>query len=177
MTMRLWEKRSRRRARWPSLREAAGVIARVDDTSRHAFVDRRSAPNLERDARWARTHAQAGTHARTDAFTVVHMAKTPSWKRKDSPIGRRGPRKANPKYKRRSRQPWTTEEVKELKALVRQNTPTGVLSLKLQRPPAAIRSKAQREGISLRPANRSPYSRRRHTGAKARGRAGRRRAA
>jgi hypothetical protein len=40
------------------------------------------------------------------------------------------------------------------------NTPTGVLSLKLQRPEAAIRSKAQREGISLKPANRSPYNRR-----------------
>jgi len=35
------------------------------------------------------------------------------------------------------------------------------LSLKLQRPEAAIRSKAQREGISLAPANRSPYNRRR----------------
>jgi hypothetical protein len=30
----------------------------------------------------------------------------------------------------------------------------------LQRPVAAIRSKAQREGISLKPANRSPYNRR-----------------
>jgi hypothetical protein len=36
-----------------------------------------------------------------------------------------------------------------------------LISLKLQRPPAAIRSKAQRERISLRPVNRSPYSRRR----------------
>jgi len=98
----------------------------------------------------------------------VHMARTStrtaSWKRPGSPIGQRGPRKANPKYKRRSREPWTPAEVKQLKALAKQNTPTGVLSLKLQRPPAAIRSKAQREGISLRPANRSPYSRRRATG-------------
>jgi hypothetical protein len=31
----------------------------------------------------------------------------------------------------------------------------GVISLKLERPEAAIRSKAQREGISLRPVNRS----------------------
>jgi hypothetical protein len=50
--------------------------------------------------------------------------------------------------------------VARLKSLARQNTPTGVLSLKLKRPPAAIRSKARREGISLRPANRSPYNRR-----------------
>ena len=83
-----------------------------------------------------------------------------SWKRAGSPIGRKGPRKANPKYKRRSGQPWEKEELKELKSLAKGNTPTGVISLKLQRPPAAIRSKAQREGISLRPVNRSPYNRR-----------------
>src|SRR4051794_11383605 len=90
-----------------------------------------------------------------------HMARTPNWRRPGSPIGRKGPRKANPKYKRRSREPWSQDEIKELKSLAKRNTPTGVLSLKLQRPPAAIRSKAQREGISLKPANRSPYNRRR----------------
>ena len=88
------------------------------------------------------------------------MAK-PAWKRPGSPIGKTGPRKANPKYKRRLGQPWTAREVTELKSLARKNTPTGVLSLKLGRPEAAIRSKAQREGISLRPTNRSPYNRRR----------------
>lgn len=82
-----------------------------------------------------------------------------SWKRPGSPIGRRGPRKANPAYRRRAGEPWTAEEVRRLKGLAKVNTPTGVLSLKLKRPPAAIRSKAQREGISLRPTNRSPYSR------------------
>ena len=83
-----------------------------------------------------------------------------AWKRPGSPIGKKGPRKANPKYKRRLGEPWTAGEVRELKTLARQNTPTGVLSLKLGRPPTAIRSKAQREGISLRPVNRSPYNRR-----------------
>jgi hypothetical protein len=82
-----------------------------------------------------------------------------NWKRPGSPIGKKGPRKANPKYKRRSGEPWETKEIKELKSLAKQNTPTGVISVKLQRPIAAIRSKAQREGISLRPTNRSPYSR------------------
>ncbi|MFC7696340.1 hypothetical protein ACFQX9_06360 [Bradyrhizobium sp. GCM10028915] len=48
----------------------------------------------------------------------------------------------------------------KLKQLAKGNTPTGVMSIKLQRPVAAIRSKAQREGISLRPVNRSPYNRR-----------------
>ena len=83
-----------------------------------------------------------------------------AWKRPGSPIGRKGPRKANPKYKRRAREPWSPDDLKDLKALARQNTPTGVISLKLRRPVAAIRSKAQREGISLNPVNRSPYSRR-----------------
>lgn len=83
-----------------------------------------------------------------------------AWKRPGSPIGRTGPRKANPKYKRKLGQPWSDEEVKELRTLAKGNTPTGVMSLKLQRPEAAIRSKAHREGISLKPANRSPYNRR-----------------
>jgi len=105
----------------------------------------------------------AGTNLRRWAFISIWrliMAKTASWKRPGSPIGRKGPRKANPKYKRRAGEPWSTAEVKELRTLARGNTPTGVLSLKLERPPAAIRSKAQREGISLKPANRSPYNRR-----------------
>jgi hypothetical protein len=84
----------------------------------------------------------------------------PAWKKPGSPIGKKGPRKANPKYKRRSREPWTPQEVRELRSLAKGNTPTGVISLKLQRPPTAIRSKAQREGISLKPINRSPYNRR-----------------
>lgn len=86
-----------------------------------------------------------------------------AWKRPDSPIGKKGPRKTNPKYKRRSREPWSAQEVKQLRQLAKANTPTGVISLKLQRPPGSISSKAQREGISLRPTNRSPYNRRKTT--------------
>ena len=88
------------------------------------------------------------------------MARKADWKRPGSPIGRKGPRTANPKYKRRAGEPWTAQEVRELKSLAKRNTPTGVLSVKLQRPLAAIRSKAQREHISLRPTNQSPYNRR-----------------
>ena len=73
---------------------------------------------------------------------------------------KKGPRKANPKYKQRSGAPWTGKDVTDLKSYARGNTPVGVMSLKLRRPPAAIRSKAQREGISLNPVNRSPYNRR-----------------
>ena len=83
-----------------------------------------------------------------------------AWKRPGSPIGKKGSRKVSPSYKRRSRQPWSTTDVNKLKQLAKGNTPTGVMSLKLQRPIAAIRSKAQRERISLRPVNRSPYDRR-----------------
>ena len=81
-------------------------------------------------------------------------------KRPGSPIGKKGPRKANPIYKRRLGKPWSKEDLRELKALAKENTPTGVLSVKLQRPETAIRAKAHREGISLRPTNRSPYNRR-----------------
>ena len=84
----------------------------------------------------------------------------PSWERPGSPIGRTGPRSASPKYKRKLGHPWSDEEVGQLRVLAKGNTPTGVLSLKLQRPEAAIRSKARREGISLKPINRSPYNRR-----------------
>ena len=83
-----------------------------------------------------------------------------AWKHPGSPIGKKGPRKANPSYKRRLRQPWSTADVRMLKQLAKGNTPTGVMSIKLQRPVAAIRSKAHREGISLRPVNRAPYNRR-----------------
>ncbi|WP_050631123.1 hypothetical protein [Bradyrhizobium viridifuturi] len=90
------------------------------------------------------------------------MAKA-AWKRPGSPIGKKGARKANPKYKRRSRQPWTDKEVSQLRSLAKANTPTGVISLKMERPKGSIASKAQREGISLRPINRSPYNRRKTT--------------
>ena len=85
---------------------------------------------------------------------------TAAWKRPGSPIGKKGARKKNPVYKRRAREPWSDGEIRQLKQLAKGNTPTGVISLKLKRPPAAIRSKAQREGISLAPINRSPYTRR-----------------
>jgi hypothetical protein len=82
--------------------------------------------------------------------------KTAAWKRPGSPIGRRGPRKANPRYKRHTREPWERADVQALRQLARQNTPTRVIGLKLGRTATAVRGKAQREGISLKPTNRSP---------------------
>ena len=55
---------------------------------------------------------------------------------------------------------WTPQEVDELKKLVRENTPTRVIGLKLGRTENAIYSKASDEGVSLKPTNQSPYNRR-----------------
>lgn len=46
------------------------------------------------------------------------MAKA-AWKRPGSPIGRKGPRKENPAYKRRAREPWTPADVSKLKQLAK----------------------------------------------------------
>ncbi|MEU4293100.1 hypothetical protein AB0E63_33165 [Kribbella sp. NPDC026596] len=56
-----------------------------------------------------------------------------------------------------SGQEWADDQVKELRDLAGANTPVGVMSMKLGRSEAAIRSKAQSEDISLLPPNRSPY--------------------
>jgi hypothetical protein len=54
---------------------------------------------------------------------------------------------------------WTRQEVKALRQLVKENTPTRVIGLKLERSVHSLYGKAQREGISLRPTNQSPYGR------------------
>lgn len=64
------------------------------------------------------------------------------------------------KSTRNTGEPWTKENVKELKMLVKQNTPTRVIGLKLGRTEASVRSKVRMEGLSLMPPNRSPYNRR-----------------
>ncbi len=48
------------------------------------------------------------------------------------------------------RQSWTRQDVRELKQLSRQNTPTRVVGLKLGRTPAAVQSKASDIGLSLK---------------------------
>jgi len=83
-----------------------------------------------------------------------------SWQRRNSPIGRKGPRNKNPKYTRNNYVRWSAGDVRELRRLAKENTPTRVIGLKLGRTEIAIRGMAQREGISLRQANRSPYNRR-----------------
>jgi hypothetical protein len=52
---------------------------------------------------------------------------------------------------------WTPPQVKELKTLAKQNTPTRVIGLKLGRTEVAVQSKASEQNISLKPPNQSPY--------------------
>lgn len=63
------------------------------------------------------------------------------------------------KYIRNAGKQWTPAEEKQLKALVKDNTPTRVIGLKLGRPVGGVRSKALDLRISLRPTNQSPYNR------------------
>ncbi len=65
-----------------------------------------------------------------------------------------------PKYVRNAGKPWTGSEVDRLRDLARENTPTRVIGLKLGRPEAGVRAKASESGISLKPSNQAPYSRR-----------------
>jgi hypothetical protein len=55
---------------------------------------------------------------------------------------------------------WTSADVKQLKQLAKENTPTRVMGLKLQRTPEAVQQKASEKDISLKPTNQSPYNRR-----------------
>jgi hypothetical protein len=55
------------------------------------------------------------------------------------------------------RNDWSASDVRLLKQLKRENTPTRVAALKLGRTPAAVYQKASAEGISLKPTNQRPY--------------------
>ena len=61
------------------------------------------------------------------------------------------------KSNRNSGKPWTPPEVKQLRQLANQNTPTRVIGLKLGRTEDAVRTRASNENISLKPTNQSPY--------------------
>jgi hypothetical protein len=55
---------------------------------------------------------------------------------------------------------WTNQDIRDLKTLAHQNTPTRVIGLKMGRTSEAIYAKASEEGISLKPTNQRPYNRR-----------------
>jgi hypothetical protein len=52
---------------------------------------------------------------------------------------------------------WTPTHEKLLRNLVRENTPTRVMGLKLGRTPEAVQTKASNMGVSLKPVNQKPY--------------------
>jgi hypothetical protein len=62
-----------------------------------------------------------------------------------------------PNKKPLPRKPWTDQHLQQLRKLANENTPTRVIGLKLGRTEGSVRSKAASEGISLKPANQSPY--------------------
>lgn len=55
---------------------------------------------------------------------------------------------------------WTSTDLAQLKQLAKENTPTRVIGLKLDRTEAAVRAKAGENNLSLKPTNQSPYNRR-----------------
>ena len=55
------------------------------------------------------------------------------------------------------RKAWSASDLKQLKAEVKQNTPTRVLGLHLGRTPTAVQAKAGALGVSLKPVNQRPY--------------------
>ena len=52
---------------------------------------------------------------------------------------------------------WTKDDDRELVRLTKENTPTRVIALKMERTEDAVRSHAASAKISLKPTNRSPY--------------------
>ena len=54
---------------------------------------------------------------------------------------------------------WTPSDVKALKTLAQQNTPTRVIGLKLGRTADAVYAKASEKNVSLAPTNQAPYNR------------------
>jgi hypothetical protein len=59
------------------------------------------------------------------------------------------------KSTRNSGKPWSKSDLKQLKELANENTPTRVIGLKLGRTPDAIYTQASLQGVSLEPPNRS----------------------
>ncbi len=64
-----------------------------------------------------------------------------------------------PRYIANANKPWSSQEIGKLANLAADNTPTRVIGLKLGRPVNGVQAKASEHGISLKPINRSPYSR------------------
>jgi hypothetical protein len=55
---------------------------------------------------------------------------------------------------------WTATQVRQLRKLASQNTPTRVIGLKLGRTEGAVRTKASEKGVSLKSRSQSSFYRR-----------------
>ena len=55
--------------------------------------------------------------------------------------------------------PWTPQDVKELRQLAKENTPTRLIAWKMKRTEDSVRSQASDISLSLKPTNKSPYNR------------------
>jgi hypothetical protein len=56
--------------------------------------------------------------------------------------------------------PWTPSQEKKLNKLIKENTPTGLISWELGRTKPAIYAHVSEKGKSVKPTNQSPYNRR-----------------
>lgn len=63
------------------------------------------------------------------------------------------------KSNRNSGKSWSQNDNKQLKDLASKNTPTRVIGLKMGRTESSIYSKSSDLGISLKPSNQKPYTR------------------
>lgn len=63
------------------------------------------------------------------------------------------------KYNRNFGKPITTDDVKSVRQLAKDNTPTRVIGLKIGRTEDSVRRIASQNRISLNPVNQSPYNR------------------
>ena len=61
---------------------------------------------------------------------------------------------------RNTNRPWTAVDDAMLRKLIRVNTPTRVIAMKMGRTESAIYARASQLGLSLKPVNQSPYNRR-----------------
>ena len=59
---------------------------------------------------------------------------------------------------------WTPADVRILKTLAKENTPTRVIGLKMGRTAAAVSGQASKQAISLKPTNQAPYNRKKKPG-------------
>jgi hypothetical protein len=88
---------------------------------------------------------------------MAKKAKT-SAKKAPKKTAKSGAKKSgtNKKDGRSNPRSWSKDDIKQLKTLIKQNTPTRLIAMKLKRTEASVRWRVHSEGLSLRPPNRSP---------------------